>query len=385
MAPLVPDFINDELNLLVALLVGIAFGWVLEQAGFSSSRKLTGLFYGTDFTVLRVFFTAGVTAMAGVLICEQLGWLDPEAIFVNPLFVQSAIVGGLIMGVGFVVGGYCPGTSVVAAAVGRVDAMVFVGGSLVGIFAFGEAYPWVEGLYKAGAQGDLLISSALGLTTGQFALGLIVMAVGAFVGVGVIEKRVNPETPIVGFPKRPLQAAAALVLVVGVALALTPERRERLMAQAAREAGQVAVMADDELALRVLDRDSSIEIVDVREAPAFAKATLPGAVGVPLKNLFGKDSRALLESPTKKVLLGADEASSRQAAALARLLGAQNVAAVEGGMRGFTARILEAKSGEGVAARFRAEAAPKILAMMRERGAAKPAKAPRRVQGGCGS
>jgi len=147
----------------------------------------------------------------------------------------------------------------------------------------------------------------------------------------------------------------------------------------------VQVMADDELALRILDRDSSIEIIDVREAPAFAKATLPGAVGVPLKNLFGKDSRALLESPTRKVLLAADEASSRQAAALARLLGAPNVVAVEGGLRGFTANILQAQGGEGVAARFRAEAAPKILAMMKERGAAKPAKAPRRVQGGCGS
>ena len=68
MGPLVPDVITDELNLVVALLVGIGFGFILEQAGFSSSRKLTGFFYGTDFTVLRVFFTAGVTAMIGVLL-----------------------------------------------------------------------------------------------------------------------------------------------------------------------------------------------------------------------------------------------------------------------------------------------------------------------------
>ena len=68
MGPFVPDIISDELNLVVALLLGIAFGAVLEQAGFSSSRKLAGVFYGYDFTVLRVFFTAGVTAMLGVIL-----------------------------------------------------------------------------------------------------------------------------------------------------------------------------------------------------------------------------------------------------------------------------------------------------------------------------
>ena len=56
MGPLVPDIIGNELNLVVALLIGIAFGFILEQAGFSTSKKLVGLFYGYDFTVLRVFF-----------------------------------------------------------------------------------------------------------------------------------------------------------------------------------------------------------------------------------------------------------------------------------------------------------------------------------------
>ncbi len=65
MGPFVPDLISDQLNLVVALFLGIGFGFVLEQAGFSSSRRLAGVFYGYDFTVLRVFFTAAVTAMSG--------------------------------------------------------------------------------------------------------------------------------------------------------------------------------------------------------------------------------------------------------------------------------------------------------------------------------
>jgi hypothetical protein len=47
MGPLVPDIISNELNLVVALIIGVGFGYVLEQAWFSSSRKLTGLFDGT--------------------------------------------------------------------------------------------------------------------------------------------------------------------------------------------------------------------------------------------------------------------------------------------------------------------------------------------------
>jgi hypothetical protein len=66
MGPLVPYVISVEFSLVIAFFIGIAFGFILEQAGFSSAKKLVGLFYGYDFTVLRVFFTAGITAMTGV-------------------------------------------------------------------------------------------------------------------------------------------------------------------------------------------------------------------------------------------------------------------------------------------------------------------------------
>jgi len=150
MGPFVPDIISNEFNLVVALILGVAFGFVLEQAGFSSSRKLTGLFYGTDFTVLRVFFTAGTTAMTGVLLLAAAGLLDTSVIYVNPTFLNSALAGGAIMGVGFVVGGFCPGTSFCGAAVGRIDAMMFVLGGLIGVFGFGEAFPHVQAFYLAG-------------------------------------------------------------------------------------------------------------------------------------------------------------------------------------------------------------------------------------------
>ncbi|MCU0373156.1 MAG: YeeE/YedE family protein, partial [Ignavibacteria bacterium] len=191
MAPLVPDLIGNELNLVIAILIGIAFGFILEQAGFSTSKKLVGLFYGYDFTVLRVFFTGGITAMIGVIILGHYGLLDLSLIYVNPTFIWSAVTGGLIMGLGFVTGGFCPGTSVCAAAIGKIDAMIFVGGSFLGVFAFAEGYPLFENLYKAGAWGNIRIFELAGASQGLFAFLLVFMAVTAFVTTTMIEKRNN--------------------------------------------------------------------------------------------------------------------------------------------------------------------------------------------------
>ncbi|MGE5861207.1 MAG: YeeE/YedE thiosulfate transporter family protein, partial [Ignavibacteria bacterium] len=141
MGPLVPDIIGNELNFIAALFIGIAFGFILEQAGFSTSKKLVGLFYGYDFTVLRVFFTAGVTAMLGVIMLGHFGLLDINLIYINPTFLWSALAGGFIMGLGFVIGGFCPGTSFCAAAIGKIDAMFFIAGSFIGVFIFAEGYP----------------------------------------------------------------------------------------------------------------------------------------------------------------------------------------------------------------------------------------------------
>jgi len=78
MGPLAPYIISEEFSLVIGFFLGIGFGFVLEQAGFSSTRKLVGLFYGYDFTVLRVFFTAGITAMAGGLLMDHYGFLNKE-------------------------------------------------------------------------------------------------------------------------------------------------------------------------------------------------------------------------------------------------------------------------------------------------------------------
>lgn len=181
MGPLsINEIISGDTNLFFAFLIGTAFGFVLEQSGFSSSRKLAGVFYGYDTVVLKVFFTAAITAMLGLLFFSLFGWIDLGLVYVNPTYLTSAITGGIIMGAGFIIGGYCPGTSFCGASIGKIDAIVFIGGLFIGVFIFGIGYDLWDGMYLAGFLGAPKISESLGLTDGIFALFLIIMALIMF-------------------------------------------------------------------------------------------------------------------------------------------------------------------------------------------------------------
>lgn len=194
MGPLVVnEIISENTNLFLAFIIGIGFGWVLEGSGFSSSRKLAGVFYGYDTVVLKVFFTAAITAMLGLLFMSLFGWIDLEWVYVNPTFLTSAIVGGVIMGTGFILGGFCPGTSFCAAAIGKIDGMVFIGGLFLGVFIFGIGYDLWEGIYMANYLGEPKVSEALGMKDGLFGLILILVALGMFFVAEWAEKKFPRE------------------------------------------------------------------------------------------------------------------------------------------------------------------------------------------------
>ena len=181
MGPLsVNELISANTNLFLAFIIGIGFGFVLEQSGFSSSRKLAGVFYGYDTVVLKVFFTAAITAMLGLLFFSLFGWIDLNLIYINPTYLTSAIVGGIIMGAGFIIGGYCPGTSFCGASIGKIDAFVFIGGLFIGILIFTLGYKIWDGMYLAKFLGFPKISQTLGLSDGVFGFLLILVALAMF-------------------------------------------------------------------------------------------------------------------------------------------------------------------------------------------------------------
>ncbi len=190
MGPLIPNgVIPYEWNSIIAILIGIAFGFILEASGFSSSRKLAGVFYGYDFAVLKVFFTAALVAMIGILYMDYLGYVDMSQLYVHPTYLWGAIIGGAIMGVGFVAGGFCPGTSLCAVAIGKIDAVVYVIGIMVGIFIFSELYPLFQPIYDGFFYGNVTLMDSLGFNRYWFVFIFTVIAIVAFVISDLIRKK----------------------------------------------------------------------------------------------------------------------------------------------------------------------------------------------------
>lgn len=192
MGPLIPNgIIGNGWDFVIAVLLGVAFGFILEASGFSSSRNITGVFYGYNFVVLRVFFTAVIVAMVGLLYFDYFGWIDLAKIFILPTYITPMIVGGVIMGLGFIMGGFCPGTSFTAVAIGKLDAVFFTVGLYLGIAGFTLVFPYIGGFYDSGFIGNVTLTDVTGIPAPWFAAGFTFIALAAFWVTALIEKRVR--------------------------------------------------------------------------------------------------------------------------------------------------------------------------------------------------
>jgi uncharacterized membrane protein YedE/YeeE len=176
------------LSLAAALALGVAFGFVLERSGFGRAQILVAQFYGTNMRVYRTMFTAVVTAGLGTSLLAAVGLLDLRAVTINyPTFLWPMIVGGLLVGAGFVVSGYCPGTSVVAAASGKLDGAFTIIGVIAGTVVYAELQPALGGFHDSGKLGSVFLYALLGLPPLVLALLVAVVAVLTFKGAGKIE------------------------------------------------------------------------------------------------------------------------------------------------------------------------------------------------------
>ena len=110
-----------------------------------------------------------------------MGWIDITLTFFPKTFWIPTLVGGAIMGLGFIIGGFCPGTSLSAAATGKIDAIVFIGGVMLGIFGFIFSYETIwETLRKSGKMGKVNIAEWIGMKEGVFILLFVVIALITF-------------------------------------------------------------------------------------------------------------------------------------------------------------------------------------------------------------
>ena len=193
-------------------VIGFAFGFTLEMSGFGNSRKLAAQFYFTDLTVLKVMFTAIVTSMVLTFGAVGLGILDFSQVWVNPTYLSSGILGGLIMGVGFIVGGFCPTTSLAAASTGKIDGMFFVGGGFFGALLFSETEKYFDNWYtNSGYYGRLTLDQVFGLPVGVVVLLVVLMALFMFWGAEQLE-RIFGKKDLTKEPKLRMAGAGALLV-----------------------------------------------------------------------------------------------------------------------------------------------------------------------------
>jgi uncharacterized membrane protein YedE/YeeE len=190
------DFRYHALSLVavfLALAIGIAFGWFLERAGMGSARKLAGQFYLTDLTVFKMMFSAIVTAMLGAFWLGRLGVLDLSRVYVPETFIVPQLVGGLVFGIGFAIGGLCPGTSCVAAATGRGDGLALLSGMFTGVLLSGLAFARFAAFYASTPRGAFTLPQLLRVPYGVVVAGVVFVALAGFRGAELVEDRFRPS------------------------------------------------------------------------------------------------------------------------------------------------------------------------------------------------
>lgn len=270
-----------ELGLIVAVAIGVAFGFVLERAGFGHARKLTAQFYGSDMTVLKVMFTAIVTAMLGTVLADGVGLVDLRALAdgaTSVTYLWPMLAAGLVLGVGFVISGYCPGTSAVAMASGKLDGFATVLGVIVGSVALAEVQPALGALYTAGELGHFYLYDWLGIPPAAVAVLVTAMAIAMFLGGEAIERAVSGTRLGARRPRLATWAGLGVAAALGLVAWIVP-------GPSAATVPRVRRIAAFELAERVIAEPWSVRVLDLRARAACEAKRVPGAECVPRRDL----------------------------------------------------------------------------------------------------
>lgn len=331
----------------VYMVIGFAFGYVLEIAGFGKSTKLAAQFYFKEMTVLKVMFSAIVVAMVLIFLATGLGLLDYNLIWVNPTYLWPGIVGGLVMGAGFIIGGFCPGTSLVSAATLKIDGIVFVLGVFFGIFLFGETVGLYDVFWNSSYMGRFTLPELFNADTGIVVLGVVIMALLAFFAAEIAERYIGKKD-VSREPK--WRYAAAGLLVLGGAAAIVvgqPDSADR-WARLAPEKDTLLTERSVQIhpgELLQISHDSRLVTypIDVRSESDYNQFHLRDARHIPPDELADTVPELHLRpANTVFVVMSNDEATATEAWKLLQAESVPNVYILEGGVNGWLDTFAEA-------------------------------------------
>jgi uncharacterized membrane protein YedE/YeeE len=217
--------ISAATNLWLAIPIGFVFGFALFHSGFTDSRRIAWAFYFKDVSVPVVMFSAIATGMVGLWGLSLTGLLDISLVYMMPTYLLPMVVGGLLFGVGMVTGGYCPGTAIAAIATGKVDALIFIVGFLLGSLVFGDFFPVWGDFYNSDYMGAFRLDQWLGIGLGPMVLIIVVIAVAGSLTMRYVQRLFWPvpesETQAPQFAK--LQGAlVAVAILIAVIFSFFP-------------------------------------------------------------------------------------------------------------------------------------------------------------------
>ncbi len=322
---------------LVFLGIGFLFGFVLETSGFNHSPTLAAQFYFKDLRVFKVFFTAIVVAMLLIFAASAIGLLDYNLIWVNPTYLWSGVVGGLIMGVGFILGGFCPGTSLVALATLKIDGIFFVLGGLFGVFLFGETVDSFTHFFNGSYFGRLTLMDVFNLPTGIVVILVTLMALFMFWGGEHLERIFGGKDPKKAPKARYIGAGIFVLLAITIAFMGQPTTADRWARLApeketALEAREYQIHPG-ELLDTFHDHKISLVLLDVRSEADYNLFHLQGAQHMPLDEIPNQIHEFIAQpANTIFVIMSNDETAATEAWKILVAEAVHNVYILEGGI-----------------------------------------------------
>ena len=329
----------------VFFLIGIGFGGVLEMSGFGDSRKLAAQFYFKEMRVLKVMFTAIIVALLLIFLSSSLGLIDFKGIWVNPTYLMPGIVGGLIMGVGFIIGGFCPGTSLVATSTLKLDGLLFLIGVLIGVGFFGETVGFFEEFWESGVKERYLLSDLFGTSIGVMVVAVILVAIIAFYWAEIGEKVFGQNIPwkeinlIPTNSKNMIATSILLFFALTVAFLGQPDADKKWQYVSAKNEPfllkREVYIHPGELRELMHDRQLYLKVLDVRNESDYNLFHLRDADRVDFQTVRSPkfaDELSRIGSNTVIVVLSNKEKDSTLAWKLLKAQGVLNIYILEGGV-----------------------------------------------------
>ena len=329
--------LNSAIAMVVSIIIGFFFGLFLEKAGFGSSKRLAAIFYFRDMTVLKVMFSAVITAAIGFSLFIGFELVSVENVYILNTFYFAQIVGGLLLGIGFVIGGWCPGTAAVGVSSGSIDALLFLVGAVGGSILYNELYPFISGLKEIGSSGTHFVYDDIGVSRAFFVMIFTIIGICCFWGAEFLEKKRFGKGQ---YFKSPFLMAYSFLLLAAAATLFTFSAPKTPMIKRLKQATQGNDhISAVELADRLINGDKNLLLVDIRSSEEFKNFHIKGALNCPLDKL--NTLRVKAKSYKNIVLYSNGAAHAVQGQMLLEREGVKNILVLNGGLDEFIEKCLK--------------------------------------------